>query len=347
MDFNIHNLLHFRINSLNQKYLDYFCKEYSYFKTESDLDPDIEIEITDAIHYNTNYHLVNQKYFIKDGHLHCRDRYKIARWDLSMDDLEGRSIVRFNGGIWGEHILKDSIIEPLIGFKLATKGFSMLHASAIAIDDAGVIFAGGPESGKTSSLLSLNGDNNVFLSDEITLLSREGVIYSFPTPVRAYYYNLRSKTGALNNLTSRLKFEALIKHAVHFLSSGYLKFTVNIAADKLFKRTGGVYPLRRLIFLTRTSGDDIDVTEISDKTALIERLALMSEQQFPYWGKYVSAYSSVFPSSQLANYQQVMRKHLSAALDRVSCYEFKTPRKFLEKHSDKFRQVIQTLGKDG
>ncbi|MFC2021446.1 hypothetical protein ACFLU1_06695 [Chloroflexota bacterium] len=345
MNFNIHDLLYLKISGGNRRYLDYLRKEYSFFETEEKINPDIEVVITDSIHDDTDSRLINNRYFIRDGHLHSRDRYKVVRWSFSIDDLEGRPTVHFSGGIWGEHILKDFIIEPLIGFKLATKGFSILHASAIAINDAGFLFTGGPGSGKTASLLSLNNDNNVFLSDEITLLSSEGVIYSFPLPIRIYYHNLKAKTLASGKITARQKLEAILKHYLYLLSLGYVKFALSIDADKLFERTGGIYPLHRLFSLTRTMDKAINVTEISDKKALVERLALVNERQFPRWGKYVSAYSSVFPSSQLATYPRLMRAHLSSALDKVTCYEIKAPYRFEARHRDKFRQIIQTLGK--
>ncbi len=103
--------------------------------------------------------------------------------------------------------------------------------------------------------------------------------------------------------------------------------------------------MRCLFLLTRANGEDIDVTEITDKRELVERLVLINEQQFPYWRKYISAYSSVYPSSQVAAYSQVMMDNLSQALDKVACYEIKTPHKFSKGHRDKFRQVVQSLGK--
>lgn len=208
-----------------------------------------------------------------------------------MRDLEGKTVVQFSGGIWGEHILNDFVIEPLIGFKLASRGFTTLHASAMAINDAGFIFAGGPEAGKTASILSLCFHNNVFLSDEISVLSNDGVVYSFPSPIRIYYHNLKGMALPYQEMTPQQKLEVKIKHFVCVLSLGYAKLPLHINPEKLFVRIGGAYPLRCLILLTKTRGENIDVTKIADKKALVERLVLIKEQQFPYWFNYVSAYS--------------------------------------------------------
>ena len=346
MNFNIHDLLYLKISGENRRYLDYLGKEYSFFKTDESINPDIEVIITDSVNPKGDYHPVDNKYFVKDGHLHCRDRYKMVRWSLSMDDLEGRTAVHFSGGFRGEYILKDFFIEPLLGFKLATKGFTILHASAIAINDAGFVFAGGPESGKTASLLSLNAPDNTFLADEITVLSHDGVIYSLPLPIRIYHHNLKDMTSIAHKLTPQQKLEVRMKHYIYRLSLGYIKLPLSIRPEKLFNRIGGTYPLRCLTLLTRTQGESIEVREIADRKELAERLFLINEQQFPYWFKYVSAYSSVYPSSRVASHSQVMREHLSQALDNVACYEIKVPRRLPASHREEFQKAIKTLERD-
>lgn len=329
---------------MNKRYLNYLGREYSCFKTEEQVDPDVEVIIAAPINPASKCYLVDNKYFVKDGYLYCRDRYKVARWTLAINDLEGKTVVHFSGGFWGEHVLKEFVIDPLIGFKLATKGFSILHASAMAINGAGFIFAGGAGAGKTASILSLNVHDSIFLSDEITVLSNDGMVYSFPSPIRIYYYDLESMTPQ-HQMTPQQKLEVKIKHSICILSLGYAKLPLHINAEKLFEGIGGAYPLRCLVLLTKTSGEDIDVTEITDKKELVERLVRINEQQFPYWFKYVSAYSSVYPSSQVASYSQVTIDNLSQALDKVACYEIKAPHKFSKGHRAKFQQVIQTLRK--
>jgi hypothetical protein len=343
MNFNIHDLLYFRTSGENRRYLDYFSKEYSFFKTDEAVNPDIEVVITDPVNPEGDYNHVDNKYFIKEGHLHCRDRYKVVRWNLSIDDLEGRTVVKFSGGFHGEYILKDFIIEPLIGFKLATRGCSILHASAMAVNDSGFVFAGGPGTGKTAALLSLNTSNNVFLSDELTLLSNDGEIYSLPTPVRICHHNLKGMTSASHKLTPQQKLEAKVKHCIYRLSLSYVKLLLSVRPEKLFNRIGGTCPLSCLVLLTRTQGENIEVREITDKKELVERLFLINKQQFPYWFKYASAYASVYPSSQLALYSQVMREHLSRALDKAACYEITAPYRLPTGYHEQFQKTIETL----
>ncbi len=343
MNFSLHNLLYFKIQGMNKRYLDYLCREYSFFKTEDKIDPDVEIKIVDSVNPDDGFRLVDNKYCVKNGYLYCRDRYKVIRWRLAINDLEGKTVVHFSGGFWGELVLKGFIIEPLLGLKLAPKGFSIMHASAMAINDAGFIFAGGPGTGKTASILSLNVHDGVFLSDEITVLSNDGMVYSFPSPIRLFYYNLKCMTP--HRMTPQQKLEVKIKHYIYILSLGYAKLPLHINARELFERVGGVYPLRCLFLLTKTNGEDIDVAEITNKKQLVERLVLINDQQFPYWCKYISAYSSVYPSSQVASYSRVMVDNLSQALDKVNCYEINVPHRFSKVQRDRFVQVIQTLGK--
>jgi len=192
-------------------------------------------------------------------------------------------------------------------------------------------------------VLSLSVNDNVFLSDEIALLSKDGVVHGFPLPIRICYYRLKGFAFIYHNMTLGQRLEARIKHFAHIISLGYAVFPQDIGARSLFKRIGGNYPLCCLVLLTKTEGKEVTLEEITDKGELVERLVLINEQQFPYWFRYVKAYSSVYPSSQIATYSQVMRGQLSRALDKVPCYEIKTPRPFLENQREKFQQVIQTL----
>jgi len=85
MNFNIHDLIYLKISGVNRRYLDYLSKEYSFFKTDEPIEPDIEVVITDSIEPKGNCRLVDDKYFIKNSYLYCLDSYKVARWSLSMD----------------------------------------------------------------------------------------------------------------------------------------------------------------------------------------------------------------------------------------------------------------------
>ena len=342
MNFDIHNLIKLTIEGTDRKYLDYIGAEYAFFKTEAEVDPDVRIIIVDSVYPDSGCQLIDNKYLIGSGYLYCRDRYKVAGWTFSINELEAKTSVHFSGGIWGEHILNDFIIEPLISFKLAVKGYCTLHASAISIDDAGFVFAGEPEAGKTAAILSLNLHNNNFLSDEITLLSKNGVIYSFPSPIRIYHHNLVDMSHH-HQITPWQNFEARLKHIVHVSSLRYVKLPLIVNADKLFRQVGKECTLRCLILLTRIKDDKISVTEITDKKELVKRIVTFTEQQFPYWLKYASAYSSIYPSSQVASYSQLMVNNLTEALDKIACYEIKTPYNFTESHRGEFQQVIQNL----
>lgn len=343
MNFNIHNLIKLKVEGTNKRYLRYLSHDYSYFRTYEPVDSDIDIFLSDFTPDTDDCYVVDRKYWIKQDFLFCTHRHKVVRWKTRVTGLtQKKTTVYFSGSRFGELFLRDYIIEPLIGFKLATRGFSMLHASAISIGDAGFVFVGGPKAGKTAAILSLDVNNNAFLSDEITLLSNDGVIYSFPSPIRVYHYNL----GGISHhhkMAFRQNLEVRLKHYIYILSLGYAKLPLCINAEKLFERVGGAYPLRCLILLTTTRGDNVQVTEIADKKELINRLVTITQQQFHYWFKYVSAYSSLYPSSQVASYSQTIVDNLAKALSKVACYKITIPHNFSKSHRDKFQQAIKTL----
>ena len=146
-----------------------------------------------------------------------------------------------------------------------------------------------------------------------------------------------------HQITPWQNLEARSKHVIHVLSLRYVKLPLTVNADTLFEGVGKACPLHCLILLSRIKDDNISVTEITDKKELAKCIVTFIEQQFPYWLKYASAYSSIYPSSQVASYSQLMTNNLTEALDRVACYEIKTPHNFTESHRGEFQQVIQNL----
>jgi len=344
MNFNVHNLVKLRVDGTNKRYLEYLSQDYAHFKTDESTDPDIDIVVSDFTPNNDDCYVVNHKYFIKKNYLFCRDQHKVVKWKACLKDItERKTVVYFSGSKFGEVFLKDYIVEPLITLKLAARGFSPLHASGIVINNKGFVFAGAPGAGKTAIILNLM-DSSIFLNDEFALLSSDGAIYSFPSPICVYNHNLKS-VPVREKMTLTNKIELKIKHLVYLLSLNYIKLPLRVNPEKFFGKVGkDSYPIHCLVLLRRLETNKVSMIDRVDKERLVEQLSLINRDQFGYLFQLISAYSSVYPESEMALYPQILQTNLFKALKSVFCYEIRIPSKFSQNTDREINKALKEIG---
>lgn len=342
MNFNIHNLLKFRVEGTNKNYLKYLSQDYYHFKTNDPIDPDIDIIVSDFAPDNKDCYVVNHKYFIKENYLFCEDSHKIVKWKVCLRNLtERKTTVYFSGSKFGEVFLRDYIIEPLIALKLAVKGFSLLHASGMAIDGNGFIFPACKGVGKTSTILNLIG-KGTFLGNDKIILSRDSFVYSYPSLVHIFSYNLRDIPHALSYLTMRQRIEAKIKLAIKVLSFEYASLPLDVDPWNLWGESGESYPLQSLILLTKTNRDTINVVALHEKDELAKRLSIINRYEMQYFDGLMSAYSYIYPRSDIDTelYWQTSKINLSHILKNIACYEIEVPRRYT---LDTYNHILELL----
>ena len=343
MNFDLHGLFKFKIEGTDKRLLKYFSQDYAYFKTNEEIESELDIIVSDFTPSTDDCRIVDHKYYVKKNYLFWKDRHKIVRWSLSIQDIENKPRVYFKGGLFSGIFLRENIIEPLIGFKLAQKGFSLLHASGVAIDNKGFIFAGSPGAGKTAMILNLT-DRNTFLCDEVAILSSDGVIHGIPSPIHVYKYNLENVPGVSGKITPMDKFEVKMKFLAYRLSFKYAKLPLSLKPGKLFSKIGGAYPVHCLALLTRTNSDRVKIVGDIDKEELVEQLTLINKYQFHRFAEFISAYSYGSPKSEASLYWQTSRDILLNALRKVSCYEIKTPLRYDWSTHEEIGKVLKEIG---
>lgn len=73
-------------------------------------------------------------------------------------------------------------VRPLLSIPIAARGAAVVHASAVALDGAGIAIAGWSESGKTEVALALRERGADFVSDKWTALGADGTLHAMPIP---------------------------------------------------------------------------------------------------------------------------------------------------------------------
>lgn len=321
MNFDIHGIFKLKMVGTDRRILKHLEREYAYFKTDDKINSELDIVVGDFTPPS------NKSYIFQ------KNRYKIVRWSLCIENIETKPTIRFRGGIFSGMFLERDIIEPLVGFKLAQKGYSLLHASSVASNNKGFIFAGDPGTGKTTMITNLMG-NNIFLCDEVAILSRGGIVYSFPSPILLYKYNLKGVPGIYRRMTMLNKFEVGIKYLAYILSLKYGKLPFAISPERLFSKVGGAYPIHCLALLTRANSDRVELAGNIGKEELVERLTLINKHQFHYLNKCIP----------MQGHWRTTKDILFDALRQVTCCEIKMPLTNSQSTHQEIKMVLREIG---
>ncbi|HUY07970.1 MAG TPA: hypothetical protein VMW80_00750 [Candidatus Dormibacteraeota bacterium] len=102
------------------------------------------------------------------------------------------------------HVLYTNVVEPLLRFVIASRGRMLLHAGCISLFGHGVLMSAKTDTGKTATILRLLRDcGGTFLSDDMTIISAEGVATRYPKPMTISAHTLRAVPHQRLRLTER------------------------------------------------------------------------------------------------------------------------------------------------
>lgn len=326
--FNIHNLITFSIEGTNKRIINHIEKEFAFFKTDEHINPDIKVIVTDFIPELKNCYFINSQYYIKDNYLYCEDRQKFVEWKLCIKNISTKPVIYFNGNLFSELFLRDYILDPLISYKLCQHGIFFLHASSISIEGKGFVFTGPPRVGKTSLSLYLAEKNNSFLSDEISIISSKGIVYSYPSPIRIYYDNLKCNKNLYKKMPLNEKFMLNLKNIIQKLSLNYIKIPHFIFAEKCFDIVGKKIPIYSIYLLSITNKDNTNLLQDINKEQFINSLVQINKQQFYRFSEYLSAYSFINPKFDIKTYWSTMESNIRECLNLINYFELEIPSSF-------------------
>ncbi len=96
------------------------------------------------------------------------------------------------------HVLYTNVVEPILRWTFVKKGYSLVHGATIAFGQDAYMITARTDTGKTTTLLKIlshqrrNSDQAAFLSDDMTIVSANGVALSYPKPLTISYHTLRA-----------------------------------------------------------------------------------------------------------------------------------------------------------
>jgi hypothetical protein len=82
------------------------------------------------------------------------------------------------------HVLYTNVVEPVLRWTFVRKGYALVHAACISFDGQAVLITARTDTGKTSTILSTVGNYACsFLSDDMTIVGKDGTVLSYPKPL--------------------------------------------------------------------------------------------------------------------------------------------------------------------
>ena len=129
------------------------------------------------------------------------------------------------------HVLYTNVIEPILRWTFVRKGYALVHAACVSFDGQAVLVTARTDTGKTSTILrTVDNYACAFLSDDMTIVSKDGRVMSYPKPLTISNHTL-SAVNANSSLTWWERIALQFQSRLH--SKGGRKVGMDLSKSKL------------------------------------------------------------------------------------------------------------------
>ena len=112
------------------------------------------------------------------------------------------------------HVLYTNVVEPILRWTFAARGFALVHAACLAAGEDAFLVTARTDTGKTTtSLRMLDHHPFSFLSDDLTLVSPDGRVLTYPKPLTISRHTLRAVKTPL--LSRRERIGLIVQSRLH------------------------------------------------------------------------------------------------------------------------------------
>jgi dolichol-phosphate mannosyltransferase len=112
------------------------------------------------------------------------------------------------------HVLYTNVVEPMLRWKFAERGYALVHAACLADGENAFLLTARTDTGKTTtSLRMLDGHPYSFLSDDLTLVSPDGRVLTYPKPLTISRHTLKAVKTPL--LSRRERIGLVVQSRLH------------------------------------------------------------------------------------------------------------------------------------
>jgi dolichol-phosphate mannosyltransferase len=103
------------------------------------------------------------------------------------------------------HVLYTNVVEPILRWTFAERGYALVHGACLANGTDAFLITARTDTGKTTTSLKLLDNRSYsFLSDDLTLVSPDGRVLTYPKPLTISRHTLRAVKMPLLSRRERL-----------------------------------------------------------------------------------------------------------------------------------------------
>src|SRR5215217_5708377 len=233
--YNIHNII--QVASMFE------LPELEYFKVPAlTADPDIRVRLERRFKERRKTKAINRQNELKSQHRSGSER----RFEKKIH--YGESLGRYGFDIsiaykdcvevavspilkHSPHVLYTNVVEPILRWMFVRKGYALVHAACVSMNGRAVLVTARTDTGKTSTILR-TVDNYAcsFLSDDMTIVSKDGRVMSYPKPLTISNHAL-SAVNANSSLKWWERIALQFQSRLH--SKGGRKIGMDLSQSKL------------------------------------------------------------------------------------------------------------------
>ena len=112
------------------------------------------------------------------------------------------------------HVLYTNVVEPILRWTFAARGYALVHGACVAAGEHAVLVTARTDTGKTTtSLRMLEAHPYAFLSDDLTLVTPDGRVLTYPKPLTISRHTLKAVRTPL--LSRRERLALVVQSRLH------------------------------------------------------------------------------------------------------------------------------------
>jgi dolichol-phosphate mannosyltransferase len=174
-------------------------------------EPEIRVQ-TGALPPATNGHMTpngSRRVRYDEGFRRFGFGVEISKGDGVVDVLATPFLAR------SPHVLYTNVVEPVLRWTFVEKGFALVHGACLAFGEDAYLVTARTDTGKTTTVLRVldSQPGCSFVSDDLTLVSPEGRVLTYPKPLTISRHTLVAVNTPLLTRSERLAL--LVQSRLH------------------------------------------------------------------------------------------------------------------------------------
>lgn len=339
--YNLHNILKIRTVIENPgRYDSYLEKTYRHYEVEDEGDADLVITIGRFAADLSGCAMVDGKYFVKDNYLFYRSRYKLAHWNTEIQGIEGRvTRVRIDCNSFGRMVIPGETIYNLIRFKLAQKGYPLIHGSAVGQGGDGYVFSARGGTGKTITSLNFVRRGLDFYSDDSVMLHGESAL-GFVVPFNLRFtYDVESLLGV--HFSGAVRRELFVKRLISLFTLGRISLFTTLEPKEVFPRSiRDKARLKKAFILVQ--GPRLSIEEHIPLEWATQEMLINMQFEAPELTGLILAYSYCFPLSPAGDFWDRVEGQIRDSLAGAETHRITVPVVYTkEVFEEIYRKVLE------